>query len=184
MRVIAGAARGVALRGPRDRRTRPTAGRLRESLFAMLEATGADMSEVVDLYAGTGALGIEALSRGDGRCTFVEADAAACAVIRDNLRRTRMEARGSVIRSRVGRWRPPAGAAYTLVLADPPYRAAAWDEIERSIEGALAAEPTLAVEHSVRETPPPTLAGRPMWRDRPQGDGAVAVYRALEGDTG
>ena len=182
MRVLGGVARGVTLRGPRGGRTRPTAARLRESLFGMLEAAGDDMSEVIDLYAGTGALGIEALSRGGGRCTFVEADAGACRVIRENLRRARCDDRSAVVRARVGRWRAPAAAAYTLVLADPPYDAAdAWSEIKRSVGGALATHAVLAVEHAARERPPPALLGRAMWRDRRQGDGAVAVYRSPQG---
>ena len=181
MRVIAGSARGLALRGPRAR-TRPTAARLRESMFGMVEAAGADMSEVLDLYAGTGALGIEALSRGGGRCTLVESDAASCRVIRENLRRVRMSERATVVRGRVGRWRPPAGVAYTLVLADPPYgNAGAWRAIESSVRGALAAQAMLAVEHAARQRPPPALLDRQMWRDRRQGEGAVAIYR---GDAG
>ncbi|MSQ37743.1 MAG: 16S rRNA (guanine(966)-N(2))-methyltransferase RsmD, partial [Chloroflexi bacterium] len=87
VRIIAGSARGLTLLQPRGRGTRPTSGRLREALFAILEAADADFSEVLDLYAGTGALGIEALSRGEGRCTFVESDARVSALIRENLGR-------------------------------------------------------------------------------------------------
>ncbi len=178
MRVIAGAARGVPLRAPRDRRTRPTSARLRESLFSMLEAAGNDLSAVLDLYAGSGALGIEALSRGGGRCTFVEANAEACRVIRENLRRTRLGAQGEVIRARVGRWQAEAGSGYTLVLADPPYdRGGAWGEIEHTVDGALATRAMLAVEHAARQAPPAALLGCSMWRNRRQGEGAVAVYR-------
>ena len=182
MRVSAGSARGTTLRGPRDRGTRPTAARLRGSLFDMLSSSQADMTEVLDLYAGTGALGIEALSRGEGRCTFVEAEAAACRVIHENLRRTRMEDRAAVVRGRVGTWRPPDGAEYTLVLADPPYGVGgAWQAIERSVAGALTPHAIVTVEHAARETAPRTLLGRSMWRDRRQGDGAVAMYCSAEG---
>ncbi|MSQ42202.1 MAG: 16S rRNA (guanine(966)-N(2))-methyltransferase RsmD [Dehalococcoidia bacterium] len=178
MRVIAGSARGRVLRGPAAEGTRPTSGRLREALFGMLDAAGADLSSVLDLYAGTGALGIEALSRGEGRCTFVEADAAACRVIAENLERTGLAARGAVTHRRVERWRAPADAAYTLVLADPPYeREATWAEIERSVDGALAPHALVAVEHAARAEAPAALLGRSKWRDRQHGDGAVAVYR-------
>lgn len=179
IRVIAGSARGVTLRGPRRADLRPTSGRLRESLFGMLDSADADISTVLDLYAGTGALGIEALSRGAEHCTFVESDAATCRVISENLQRVRMEAQGEVVRAHVGRWRPPEGAAFTLVLADPPYaNAACWDEIAHSVEGALAPHAFLIVEHPAREHPPAALVGRSMWRDRRQGDGAIAVYRS------
>ncbi|MSQ36599.1 MAG: 16S rRNA (guanine(966)-N(2))-methyltransferase RsmD [Dehalococcoidia bacterium] len=179
MRVIAGDARGVVLVQPPGAATRPTSARLREALFGMLEAAGADLGAVLDLYAGTGALGIEALSRGDGHCTFVDADARAADTIRTNLERTGLTVRGVVARAPVGRWRPPAGAAYALVLADPPYNDAnAWAAIERTVAGALAPHAMLAVEHAARAPAPAQLAGLPLWRDRRHGDAAVAVYRA------
>lgn len=183
--MIGGTARGVPLRGPRDEATRPTASRLREALFSMLESADADDAEVLDLYAGTGALGIEALSRGAGRATFVEHDARACAVIRENLRRTGLAEQADVIRGRVGRWRPDAGSRYTIVLADPPYdeASAAWIAIERSVEGALAPHAMLVVEHTSRSAPPAGVAGLPLWRDRRHGEGAVAIYRAEPEDT-
>jgi 16S rRNA (guanine966-N2)-methyltransferase len=145
----------------------------------MLEAADVDFASTLDLYAGTGALGIEALSRGAEACTFVEADARSARVVRQNLERTGFLDEGSVVTGRVGRWRPPADAAFTLVLADPPYDdATAWTSIERSVEGALDADATLVVEHAARRPPPPALARRPLWRDRRHGDGAVAIYRA------
>ena len=178
MRVIAGSARGVPLRGPRGTGTRPTAARLREALFSMLEAAGVDFSHVLDLYAGSGALGIEALSRGDGEATFVESDARAIEAIRENLERTRLLERARVTLARVERWRPPAGAAYTLVVADPPYHdAAGWDAIATAVQGALAPHAVVVVEHQARAVPPEALAGRPLWRARRQGAGSVAVYR-------
>ncbi len=183
--MIGGSARGIPLQRPPDDATRPTASRLREALFSMLEAAGVDDSEVLDLYAGTGALGIEALSRGAERATFVEDDARACAVIRENLARTKLGDRAEVVRARVGRWRPPEGVRYTIVLADPPYdeASAAWPAVERSVEGALAPHATLVVEHTSRAQPPPEVAGLPLWRDRRHGEGAVAVYRIEPGDT-
>ena len=178
MRVIAGSARGVPLRGPASTKTRPTAARLRESLFAMLESAVVDFEQVLDLYAGSGALGIEALSRGEGVATFIDADPDAAAIIKDNLARTHLEDRGRVIVARVGRWRAPSDAAYTLVVADPPYDdAASWDAIEASVTGALAPHATIVVEHDARTAPPDALAGRTLWRERRQGAGAVAIYQ-------
>jgi 16S rRNA (guanine966-N2)-methyltransferase len=192
LRVIAGSARGVTLRLPSGASTRPTTGRLRESLFAMLEAAGVDFARVLDLYAGSGALGIEALSRGDGEATFVEGDRRVAEVIRDNLARARVADRAQVVVARVGRWRPREGATYTLVLADPPYGdpayhgPAPWPAVERTIERALAPDAVVVVEHEARRAPPESLAGLPLWRDRRQGAGAVAIYGAAlprgEGD--
>ena len=178
LRVIAGSARGVQLQTPRGAATRPTSARLRESLFGMLEAAGADLSSVLDLYAGSGALGIEALSRGAGRCLFIESDRRVCRVLRDNLERAGMGDRGEVVTGRVGRWRPPAGELFTLVLADPPYDdGAAWRAIEHAIEGAIAPDALIAVEHSARSHAPAALGGCAVWRRRRQGDGAIAAYR-------
>jgi len=178
MRVIAGEARGVPLRGPRGADTRPTAARLREALFSMLEAAGADFDRVLDLYAGSGALGIEALSRGDGEATFVESDPRAVEAIRENLERTHLQDRAHVALARVERWRPPPGTRYTLVVADPPYHdATAWETIDTVVRDALAPDAVVVVEHEARTMPPDVLAGLPLWRTRRQGAGSVAVYR-------
>ena len=181
LRVIAGSARGRALRLPSGAATRATSGRLREALFSMLEAADVDFERTLDLYAGSGALGIEALSRGASHCTFVESNPGALTAIRDNLARSAFEAEATVARGRVGSWRPAAGETFTLVLADPPYDdAAAWDAIERSVQGHLAPGATLVVEHAARRGPPARLAGLALWRDRRQGAGAVALFRATQ----
>lgn len=143
----------------------------------MLDAGGMLESPAIDLYAGSGALGIEALSRGLEQCTFVESDRRTCDVIRENLERVGLEG-GTVVRGTVGRWHPGGSERYALVLADPPYDdAAPWAAIEASIADALTADATIAVEHQARRTPPDQLSGRPLWRDRKHGDGAVAIYR-------
>jgi 16S rRNA (guanine966-N2)-methyltransferase len=143
----------------------------------MLDAGGLLQSPVLDLYAGSGALGIEALSRGVERCTFVERDRRTCVVITENLRRVDLDG-GTVLRGTVGRWRPATTERYALVLADPPYDdAAPWAAIETSVAEALTADASIAVEHEARRTPPDQLAGRQLWRDRKHGDSAVAIYR-------
>lgn len=179
LRVVAGSARGALLRMPPRAGTRPTSGRLREALFAMLTSAGVDGSRVLDLYAGSGALGIEALSRWGGHATFVESDARSAAVVRENLHRTAFTEQAEVVVGRVGRWRAAGGAPYTLVLADPPYDdAASWAALEHTVAGALTPDATIVVEHDARRAPPEMLAGRECWRDRRQGAGAVAIYRA------
>ena len=180
-RVIAGSARGIELRQPPGRGTRPTSGRLREALFSMLEAAGADFTEVLARDAGTGALGIEALSRGGEHATFVESDARAATVLRANLQRVGMTEDAWLVTASVGRWRPPAGTAYTLVVADPPYDdATAWDAIRETLDGSLASHAFVVVEHSARIEAPERLGDLQRWRDRRQGDGAVAIYRRAE----
>lgn len=143
----------------------------------MLEAADLLRSPALDLYAGSGALGIEALSRGVGQCTFVERDRRTCAVISENLRLVDLDG-GTVSSGTVGRWRPAHQERFALVLADPPYDdAAPWAAMETTLADALTADASIAVEHEARRTPPDQLAGRQLWRDRKHGDSAVAIYR-------
>ena len=121
IRIIAGEAGGRLLKGLTRPGTRPTSDRVREALFAILESHEADLTHVLDLYSGTGAIGIEALSRGAQHCDFVEADARACDVIRENLRATGYAARASVHCAPVARALGRLAGPYTLVVADPPY---------------------------------------------------------------
>ncbi|MFQ5472075.1 MAG: RsmD family RNA methyltransferase, partial [Dehalococcoidia bacterium] len=128
MRVIAGSAKGRRLKGPPERWrtgktpiTRPSSDLVRESLFSTLDAMGADFSRVLDLYAGSGALGIEALSRGGGSCDFVERQSAACRLIAENLRLTGFESQADVLCMPVEKALGKLNGPYTVVLADPPY---------------------------------------------------------------
>jgi pantetheine-phosphate adenylyltransferase/16S rRNA (guanine(966)-N(2))-methyltransferase RsmD len=125
VRVIAGTARGTRL-APVPRGVRPTSDRVRESVF---NALGQFFEgDVLDLYAGTGSLGIEALSRGCDRAAFVEKDRRALATIRENLRRTRLQDRAEVVAGDVGRVLDRMltdGRQFNLIFADPPYRIAA-----------------------------------------------------------
>lgn len=139
MRVIAGVARGVRLSSV-PRGVRPTSDRVRESVFNAL-GQFFDGGGVLDLYAGTGALGIEALSRGCDRAVFVEKDGAAVAAIRENLRRTGLEESAEVIRGDVGRSLETLrgrDCLYRLILLDPPYKIAA-----AAAENVLAYSPNL-----------------------------------------
>jgi 16S rRNA (guanine(966)-N(2))-methyltransferase RsmD len=148
-------------------------------MFAMLEAAGADFTSVLDLYAGTGALGIEALSRGDGRCDFIEADARTAEVIRQNLARTALLDRGRVYHAQVAKAMSRLAGPYTLVVADPPYeydRAQA--ELANLIEhDLLAAEGFIVVEHSKRHDWPESLGGLTKVDSRRYGDTKVSLYR-------
>jgi len=122
VRIIAGSAKGLRLtRVPEG--TRPLSDMAREGLFASLGGL-VDGARCLDLFAGTGAMGIEALSRGADRATFVDRSAAAAAAIRENLRLTGFEDDGTVVRAPVDRWLSGTTAAqnvFDLVLCDPPY---------------------------------------------------------------
>jgi 16S rRNA (guanine(966)-N(2))-methyltransferase RsmD len=121
MRVIAGIARGQPLVAPRDRGTRPITDRVKETLFAILGESVPD-ARVLDLYAGSGAIGIEALSRGAASATFVEQSRTALAALNANLERTRLAALADVRPLDVGRFLAAAGTeSWDLVFLDPPY---------------------------------------------------------------
>lgn len=120
MRVIAGTARGITLKTPEGMQTRPTADRVKEALFSIIhfDLPGA---KVLDLFGGSGQLGIEALSRGAQSAVFVDQSEQACRLIRENLRRTRFENTGKVVRSDYMEYLSHCREEYDIILLDPPY---------------------------------------------------------------
>ena len=120
MRVITGKARGTVLKTPEGLQTRPTADRVKEALFSIIQfdVPGA---RVLDLFGGTGQLGIEAISRGAKSAVFVDAGEKACALIKENLRRCRMEGEGQVIRSDYLTYLSRCRDKFNIVFLDPPY---------------------------------------------------------------
>lgn len=131
MRVVAGSARGRRLVAPRGDAVRPTTDRVREATFNALGSLGAvDGAEVLDLFAGTGALGIEALSRGAAHATFVEPDRAARAALTENLEATGLADRATVEPVRAEAFLGRVGdRRFDLALCDPPYAFEGWDEL-------------------------------------------------------
>lgn len=204
LRVIGGSARGRRLRGPAVRKsrsgkaagtaeTRPTSDLIRGVMFNMLDAMGADYSLVLDLYAGTGALGIEALSRGDGNAVFVENNRAAFDVIRDNVTTCGFDQRARILPLTTTRAlqqlrdSPPESSRdylpFTLILADPPYydegaTAAVTSVASSSLTGP---ETVLVYEHHRRLEPPAALGPLPLYRSRRHGDTVVSIYANAAG---
>ena len=120
MRVITGKARGIQLKTPDGMQTRPTADRVKEALFSIInfDIPGAD---VLDLFGGTGQLGIEALSRGAKSAVFVDQSEQACKLIRENLKRTKLETQGRVVRGDYMDYLSRCRENYDIILLDPPY---------------------------------------------------------------
>ena len=120
MRVITGKARGIQLKTPDGMLTRPTADRVKEALFSIIQfdIPGA---RVLDLFGGTGQLGIEALSRGAKHAVFVDANDSACRLIRENLKRTKLESEAQVVRADYMEYLQRCRETFDLVLLDPPY---------------------------------------------------------------
>ena len=147
MRVISGTAKGRQLKGPPGTGTRPMTDRLKTSLFDTLVPYGIGGARVLDLYAGSGSLGIEMLSRGAEWCDFVEQNAGVCRVIRENLETTKLADRGKVHQMTVERYMSMLEgmfdvAPYDIITLDPPY---ADPDIEKTLEH-VAAWPMLAAD--------------------------------------
>lgn len=178
MRVIAGTARSITLVAPRDRGTRPITDRVKETLFGIL-ADRVLGARVLDLYAGSGALGIEALSRGARHATFVERGHDALVAIRTNLQRSRLAAVASVHGLDVMRYLEGAGEGpFDLVLIDPPYADHAILAPLERLDQHLAPGATIVVKHFWR-TPVPAVPGLEHWRDRRFGEtGLTFLVRA------
>ena len=173
MRVVAGAFKGRRLQAPRGQRTRPTADRVREAVFSILgDVSGA---EVLDLYAGSGALGIEALSRGAASAVFVERDARAVAAVRRNLEAVGAEA--EVRRQDALRFLAARSGAFDLVFVDPPYDSAGrlGGPLTERLPTVLK-EGALIVTESDKRTP--LELGLRLERERTYGDTRIAVYRS------
>lgn len=135
MRIIAGTHRGRRFSAPKGEHTRPTSDRVREALFSIVGPV--EGASVLDLFAGSGALGLEALSRGARRCTFVERDRAACRVIQANLQALGLTGAAVLQRDALQALREEhaAGRRHELVLLDPPY--GEWEALEERLAEAL-----------------------------------------------
>jgi 16S rRNA (guanine966-N2)-methyltransferase len=175
VRVIAGAVKGRQLRGPRSLLTRPTSDRVREALFDIL-AAHVEGARVLDLYAGTGALAVEALSRGAESADLVESDRGAQAVITDNLELTGMAGKARLWRMRVEKALPKLPGQYDLILADPPYADAQINTVLGQLDGLINHRGLVVVEHASRSPLPDEAPGLRLWKRRRHGDATLSLY--------
>lgn len=180
MRIVAGEWRGLTLIAPPGTATRPTADRVRQALFDMLLHApwgGRDTvagAEVLDVFAGTGALGLEALSRGAAQATFIERDRTALVALRANIAACRAQDRGTVLP--IDALAIPPGPAANLVFLDPPYR---HDLVQRAIDrlrtvGRLAPK-ALIVAETAHDEPVPTAS--PLLAERTHGAARLCIWR-------
>ena len=179
MRVIAGSRKGHTISAPRGRETRPTSDRVRENVFNLVGPL--EGARVLDLFAGSGALGIEALSRGAASAVFVENDPDAVRTIERNLDRLRLTGarvvRGDVLRTIAQE--ATAGAKYDLVLVDPPYGMLTeiQPRLARHLPPLLAADGLLVVETDARTEPELPL---PVRTSRKYGQTRVTLFEAAQ----
>jgi 16S rRNA (guanine(966)-N(2))-methyltransferase RsmD len=178
MRIVAGLYRGRTLKSPTWDGLRPTSDRLRETLFNILGASVRG-ARVLDGYAGTGAIGIEALSRGASSVTFVERDPRAVKLIEANLHALGVgaDAKPVIIRAgfadavtRLG------GQVFDLIIVDPPYAHDAADEALNAAAALAAPATRIVFEHAARHAPPDAHAGLRRTRTVTAGDSALSFY--------
>lgn len=177
MRVIAGRFGGRGLLAPRGEKTRPTSDRVREALFSILSsADPLDGARVLDLFAGSGALGIEALSRGAASAVFVDSAAGAVEVVRQNLKALGLDAEVSQVPA-IAYLKTAAnrGAQYDLVFVDPPYRLASalGPELSVALEPVVAADARVVTESDRRA---PLALELPLADERRYGDTLIRIH--------
>ena len=183
MRLTGGLERGRRLKAPRGGTTRPTAAKVREAIFNILGPP--PEGAVLDLFAGTGSLGIEALSRGAERAVFVERDRHALTALRSNLRELGLEGRGTVIGAdvRTGLRRLAASVAgpdrFAWVFMDPPYAEQTEAILSELCQSDLLAKcAVVLVEHDKRHRPPTSVGALFLTSRRDYGDTELSFYRS------
>ena len=178
MRVITGKARGVQLKTPEGMQTRPTADRVKEALFSIInfDLPGA---RVLDLFGGTGQLGIEALSRGANSAVFVDAREDACKLIRENLRRTKLEGQGSVVRSDYLDYLHRCRERFDIIILDPPYAEVFLENALKCITeiDILQTGGIIVTERPLGKDLPCTFEGYTRSKDYKYGQTLLALYR-------
>ena len=181
MRIIAGRAKGHQLKVPREV-SRPSTDRVRESVFGVLMERLPE-ARVLDLFAGSGTLGLEALSRGAATCTFVEQNRHAVKTISDNLKKTRLEG-GTVVNRTVEDFLKNERQSYDLIFADPPYADGLSDPAGDLVllegwQDWLAPSGLLIVEREARgETPP--CHGLEVLREKDYGRSRIVIYQRAD----
>ncbi|PKB65740.1 MAG: 16S rRNA (guanine(966)-N(2))-methyltransferase RsmD [SAR202 cluster bacterium Io17-Chloro-G3] len=181
MRITGGNARGMSLVAPRSPNLRPTSDRVRISLFNLLGAAVAE-TKVLDLYAGSGALGIEALSRGATSVDFVEADRRLCRVVKRNLESTGYHMHGSVHHAQVERALGFLNGPYQTVFLDPPYALAGLEHTITVLGEStiLDLNATVVVEHSSRVSLGESYGSLTRLQARRYGDSAISIYQVVK----
>ena len=183
MRVIAGQLKGSVIRTPEGRSVRPTYDRVRESVFSIVEPD-LEGAAVLDLFSGSGSLGVESLSRGAARVTFVEIDAAVLGVVRENVKRLNVAGRCRLVRADAlaALRRGLPGAPFDVVFVDPPYASGlALQALELLATGAALSDDALVVVERASADAQPAEVGR-LVRFRTSRYGSTAVDFLRPGD--
>ncbi len=179
MRVIAGKAKGHRLKVPRGTITRPATDLVRGAIFSILETIISDWTQVLDLFSGSGALGIEALSRGAGWVDFVDREPRCCDIIKQNLEKTKLRAQAHIYCCNVSKALSFLDKEYNIILMDPPYSNSSIGNVitQLATSKLVGANSIVIVTHSPHLTLSSTYAPLKLLKERRHGDSCIAVYQ-------
>lgn len=178
MRVISGKARGVVLKTPDGMKTRPTADRVKEALFSIIQFD-IPGGTVLDLFGGTGQLGIEAISRGAKRAVFVDMSVEACRLIKENLCRTKMEREGQVVCADYLEYLSRCSEIFDFIFLDPPYAELFLENAIKKISeiDILKSGGIIVAERSAEKAVLPDVEGFTRSKDYKYGNTILTLYR-------
>jgi len=179
MRIIAGKAKGHQLKVAKGNITRPATDLVRGAIFSILETTTSDWSQVLDLFAGSGALGIEALSRGAGWVDFVEREPRCCDIIRQNLEKTKLATQAHVYCCSVAKAISFLDKEYEIILMDPPYSDLSIGNVVAQLATSklVRTNSVVVVTHSPHLSLESTYAPLHLIKERRHGDSCIAIYQ-------
>jgi len=179
MRIIAGTAKGHRLKGPKGTSTRPATDLVRGAIFSILETSNCDWSQVLDLFSGSGALGIEALSRGAGWVDFVEHNPQCCGIIRQNLEKTKLTDLAHIYCCNVAKALSFLDKEYSIILMDPPYSNSSIGSLVTQLANSklVGTNSIVVVTHSPHFPLNSTYATLNLIKERRHGDSCIAVYQ-------
>jgi len=179
MRIIAGKAKGHRLKVPKGTTTRPATDLVRGAIFSILETTTNDWSLVLDLFAGSGALGIEALSRGAGWVDFVDRKPRCCDIIKQNLEKTKLAAQAHIYCCSVAKAISFLDKEYTIILMDPPYSNSSIGSLVTQLATSklVRTNSIVVVTHSPHLPLKSTYATLDLIKEHRHGDSCIAVYQ-------
>ena len=182
MRIEGGSARGIELRAPRSRSVRPTTSLTRQAVFSMIENSDCACDVVLDLFAGSGALGIEALSRGASWADFVDNKRECCAVIKQNLERTRLSDRAAVHCMPANRASETLERQYDVVFLDAPYDDPSTGAVLAGLASSsiLSPDALLVVSHGDRHPLADSYGALAVRKKRRYGDSHIFIYQREE----
>lgn len=179
MRVIAGKAKGHRLKGPKGTPTRPATDLVKGAIFSILESTTNNWGQVLDLFSGSGALGIEALSRGADWVDFVEREPRCCDIIRENLEKTKLSAQAHVYCCSVAKALSFLDKEYSIILIDPPYSNPSIGSLLEQLATSrlVGTDTTLVVTHSPHLPLNSTYSVLNLVKEYRHGDSCIVIYR-------